>query len=232
MANDHNNFLREYSNFLDTTGEHLSYAAISLYLNTADELSGKERRWFEKHLNACAACSARLHEVEDVENVDPSLKVYSFPPPALFRYAAAAMVTLAVGMGVYMFFGQPSRESIHPQNDLLVESQFEPRRLVPNPVLENFIERTVRSSSPVIISSPGIGDTVMVPFSIHWSGAAARERKFITVVDNQNNVVWKADTELQEITLDDPLTPGLYYIKLEMKQRLVRVGKVIVRQNQ
>ncbi len=43
MADNEKNLLTIYSQFLDASGEHLTYAALSTYRNSARELSQKEK---------------------------------------------------------------------------------------------------------------------------------------------------------------------------------------------
>lgn len=233
MADNEKSLLAGYSQFLDTSGEHLTYAALSTYRNFTGELSQKEKAFFQRHLEACPACFARLHEIAAVEEAAAPVQIATIFPmaPSLFRYAIAAVLLITIGItAVYILQGPRqdtfSSEQITPDQPL-AEVIPDPARFVPNRTLENFIGRNVRSALTIALVTPAIGDTVVMPVSIGWKGNAGNEVA-VTLVDNKNVEVWKGSSVLSEVTCDKKLEPGLYYLKLQSAGSLVQVGKFVV----
>ncbi|MDP1676304.1 MAG: zf-HC2 domain-containing protein [Bacteroidota bacterium] len=233
MTNNESNFLIDYSKFLDDSGKHLSYASFSVYRNFADELSQKEITFFKAHLAVCPACSARMQEVDDFEFAgtrEQQGKIFGFSPN-IFRYAIAAILIVAVGSAI-IFVLQDFQQKKTASREILFEKplaviELDTTKFIPNQALENFIERTVRSSSNVTLLAPTIGDTITTPFTIKWEGQ--KEEKYtLTIVDNKNVEKWKKTVPSAEIILKDRLEPGLYYLKLEANEKLVQVGKFVV----
>lgn len=234
MADNGMNIFAGYSQFLDTSGEHLTYAALSTYRNSVEELSQKERSFFEKHLGSCPACSAKLKEIAEVEgevSVWQPKNILNFSPN-LFRYAIAAILVVAVGIAVVIVTQNPQQEQITsrqiPSEQNIADVQLDPEKFVPNQVLENFIERTVRSSSGITLIAPDAGDTVSFPFTFKWKGNDAGKNVAVTVVDNKNGEVWKETSSTSELTSEKKFEPGLYYVKVQSDGKLVQVGKFVV----
>lgn len=234
MSNNEINFLNEYSRFLDSSGKHLSYAACSLFLNFSEELSKKERAFLQTHLESCSACSKLLQEVREIEGEVPSKKsarIFDIQSSAL-RYAAAAVVV--VGIGLTIFFAlqkQNNNEMVTQQIEsppLIAEIVQDPAHFIPNQTLENFVERTVRSSSDISLIAPDTGDTVAFPFTFRWKGNDAGKKVVVTVVDNKNSDMWSEISSSSELTSEKKLEPGLYYIKLQSNDKLLQVGKFVV----
>ena len=234
MANNGRKFLSEYSRFLDDSGRHLTYAALSIYRNFQGELSEREKNFLQSHLDSCPACSSRLREVEVIEEegTQKQPKRISGMTPVLFRYAAAAVLTVAVGMTIFFTMMKKPQEATTVKEILpdhsLASVEPDPAKLIPNQVLENFIERTLRSASDVSILSPGMGDTISMPFTFKWEGEKRGKGCTLTIVDNKNGEVWTKTTSASEVVLKNKLEPGLYYLKLEVNEKLVRVGKFFV----
>ena len=226
-------FLKGYSQFLDDSGEHFTYAALSTYRNFAGELSEKEKHYFSAHLTSCQKCSARLLEIEDiegpvVENYQKSILKIS---PQIFRYAMAAILIIALGITVILINQNVQQdtiavEDVHSRQFAVVTS--DSSKFIPNQVLENFIERTVRSTSTVTLLAPDIGDTLTIPFIFKWKGNNEENTFVLLIVDNNNMEVWKQETVSSEVTLSQQFTPGLYYLKLGLNQKLMQVGKFVV----
>ena len=233
MTTNETTFLNGYSQFLDDSGEHFTYAALSTYRNFTGELSKKERRFFSIHLAACQQCSARLLEIEDiegpvVEHLQKSiLKILS----GVLRYAMAAILIIALGITVILINQNVQQDTIAVEDvhsGQLVVATSDPEKFIPNQVLENFIERTVRSTSTVTLLAPDIGDTLIIPFTFKWKGNNEKNNFVLLIVDNNNMEVWKQETVFSEVTFAQQLTPGLYYLKLELNQKLMQVGKFFV----
>lgn len=234
MADNEKNLLTIYSQFLDASGEHLTFAALSMYRNSSRELSQKEKDFFKNHLNSCVACSARLHEIAEVEGEIVGERVTNIfsMSPNLFRYAVAAILVIAVGIAVVVVMQNTHQEQVTsqqiPSEQYITEAPLDPERFIPNQILENFVERTVRSSSGIMLIAPNTGDTVAFPFTFKWKGNNVGENIVVTLVDNKNSEVWNETSSLSELTSEKKIEPGLYYIKLQSGEKLVHVGKFVV----
>ena len=233
MAAHEDTFLSDYTKFLDSSGNHLTYAAISLYRNFNEGLSEKERRFLKNHLDSCQSCAGKLEEVDEVENDVPKqarTNVY-WLSTALFRYSIAAVVVLAVGVSVLYYRNRTgedrSGQSMLKNQSLAVETT-DPERFAPNPTLESVVGRTVRSQSEVKLLAPVNGDSVAIPFTFRWEGGKEGEKTALVIVDNKNIEMWKDATTTTSLTLEKNLKPGLYYAKLEVDGILAAVGKFIV----
>jgi hypothetical protein len=231
MTNANNNFLEEYSRFLDSTDRHLTYAALSIYRNSPEELSKKEERFFKRHLDSCAACSARLEEVAEVEGSELPIQSGFGAWTALpaFRYSIAALFVLAFGTAIAFYLQSRSRvEQPSPADQSLAVQISDPQKFVSNDMLENFITRSVRSASPAWFISPNNGDTLTHPFTFQWDGRKGARSYSMVVVDNRNVEVWKETTSAKSITIEKRLDPGLYYAKLQVDDVLAQVRKFVV----
>ncbi len=233
MAPNESTFLSEYSRFLDSHGTHLSYTALSLYRNFDEGLSEKERRFLKNHLDSCPSCSKKLAEVAEVE-VDepkvlrPSARWFSTP---LYRYSLAAVLFIAIGASIAYYLTRSS-EGGSTQTRLpgqsIAAASADQERFAQNPLLENYVGRTIRSGSAFTFLIPRAGDTLMVPFMFKWEGGNAGQSCTLTIVDNKNVELWKGTTTAQEEKFEKTLEPGLYYAKLETGGNLVQVGRFIV----
>lgn len=232
MTNDKLNFLIEYSKFLDSSGRHLTYSAISSYRNFGAELSEKEKTFLKNHIASCDACSTRLKEIEEVEEgqAQSQQKYVLRMIPTVYRYSIAATVVIALGLVAAFYLTnrhQSSKESLPPGQSLAVQG-LDLERFTPNEMLENFVGRTLRSGSDVKFITPGIGDTLAAPFTFRWDSQKKVRSYTVTVVDNMNGEVWKGSTTSGRMEFTAQIEPGLYYAKLEADGALVRVGKFIV----
>lgn len=228
---ENNELLGTYSRFLDSSGIHLTYSALSLYRNSRNELSDKERVFFTKHLTECTECSAKLGEVVEVESADSGrASADQTGGSAGFRYAMAAILMVAIGVTVLLTMLDPPLHEESGTGDGLTGAEvIDPKRLVPNSILENFVDRTVRSAASLNLIVPGIGDTLEVPFTVRWQGSAENEVTII-LVNNANSEIWRGSTRGSEIATSGEFEPGLYYLKIEVDGTLVRVGKFFVLQ--
>jgi len=234
MTNDERNFLTDYSQFLDASGEHLTYSALSIYRNFSDELSQKEKNFLKKHLDSCPHCSAQLQEVADVEGntVEQQPKTGLHISPVIFRYAIAAVLIVAVGLSV-IFVSKDFQQKKIPSNENTIDKSLavitsNPAKFIPNQVLENFIERTVRSSLSITLLAPTSGDTITTPFTFKWERKQAEDIVTVTIVNNKNVEIWRGKTSSTKLVYEKNFDPGLYYVKLEMNEKLVCVGKFVV----
>ena len=62
------NFLIEYSKFLDESNEHLSHQTLATYINLPGQLSEKERQFISNHLAECTDCSNKFNIIFDEES--------------------------------------------------------------------------------------------------------------------------------------------------------------------
>jgi hypothetical protein len=232
MANNEN-FLSEYSRYLDSTGHHFTYAGLSAFRNSPGELSEKERLFFKNHLDSCSFCSARLVEVAEVEGdvpkVQPSMLRWMTVPA--FRYSLAAILVVALGITAAYYLTRPVDKRPMPGQSIAAVPP-NPGRFIANSALENLVGRTVRSASETRFLSPRSGDTLAAPFTFRWEGGKKRQDFTLTVVDNRNVEAWKGTTETGRLIVEKRLEPGLYYSKLEADGVLAQVGKFFVAQPQ
>ncbi len=232
MTHDESNILTDHSKFLDDSKEHLTYASLSVYRNLSDVLSRKEKIFFSNHLAVCPDCSMRLQEVEDVELREIKKnygRIFGFSPN-IFRYAIAALLIVSVGIAVLIKTQNVQQENTVPQKIVeekqIAETIIDPEKFVPNQVLENFVERTVRSGQNISILTPAVGDTLSFPYTIRWQGP--KENYTVTIVNNNNVEIWKRAISSSEIVVNNKLDAGLYYLKLEVNEKLALVGKFVV----
>jgi len=148
-----------------------------------------------------------------------------------FRYAIAAVLVVGLsGALVYYLFNQPQKENAEQgsqNNSPLAARQPDPERFIPNQLLENFIDRNVRSASGTTLVSPKNGDTLTFPFTFSWNGGKRGDVFTLTIVDNKNVTIWGDSTSSTTILCTKVLEPGLYYCKLERNGILAQAGKFV-----
>ncbi|MGB2868657.1 MAG: hypothetical protein WBD36_09410 [Bacteroidota bacterium] len=226
-----NDFLKDYSRFLDSEGRHLTYTALSTYRNSAAQLSEKELEFLTKHLHLCKECRVRLEEIEEVEGevedeveVKDQVKGKQLSP--LIRYAIAAVIVVGVGIAVISLLRSPQQNK--QQEKSIAFEATSPERFTPNDALENFVSRTTRSANSISIVAPGIGDTLVAPFTFRWEDSRQQRTYTLTVVDNKNNELWSWEGTSKQTSIERTLTPGLYYAKLGANGELSAVTRFVV----
>lgn len=241
----------KYSNELNNTDQHLSNAVLAVYLNLKDNLSRKEISFIETHLSKCNDCKQRLNEmIEEDENIDNSGLQAHKSKNKYYYWSAAALLLIAISIGMFYFF-QQREVRIIVQNDipkfdsLITETDNADRNLskdkinaeeekkiydesdfAANIVLENFINRKVRSEIAVKIISPVIGDTLKIPIIFKWEEGNETE---IEIVNNNNHPVFKKIFSGGSFIYDEELKPGLYYWKILTGSKLEAVGKFYIK---
>ena len=224
--------LIEYSRFLDSSQRHLTYSALSAYRNLAEQLSEKERRYLQRHLDSCAACSARLKEVEEVETGMTPLRISTsrWATGPVFRYAIAAVLVLALAVAVTFLSRnqQPTESAMRSQSQTLAANTPDPQRFIPNDILENFIERQTRSVLKGEFVNPRTGDTLSIPCTFSWKSTKGLHKYALVLVDNKNVEVLKELTSVTTVSVTKRLEQGLYYGKLEVDGDLVNVRRFVV----
>jgi hypothetical protein len=98
-----------------------------------------------------------------------------------------------------------------------------------NRILENFINRNVRSETIVQIISPSIEDTLSEPVIFKWLKPGGTNFITLILVDNKNKALYKANVDGNEIKYGGKLKPGLYYWKIESNGKLEVVGKFYIK---
>ena len=217
--------MEKYTHFLEGTGTHLTYAALSTYLNGSEELSRKEREFLETHLASCDECRSRLGEVRDVEEMEPSRSTFT-----IRRYAIAAVFVIAIGGVTLFFLRDRAHEDVaqNPQPVGVPLAAADPARFAPNAVLDGFVGRTLRSGGTAAILSPHPGDTVTTPIRFTWS--PGHGPYVLICTDNTNADLLTVATEHALAVVDTALAPGLYYAKLRDAGNLASVTRFVVLQ--
>ena len=240
MKNNGADFFQEYSGFLDSTGEHLTYSALSVFRNFAGELSEKERNFLKNHLDSCSQCAARLEEVADVEGENRELilnkknNYFRWASPSMFRYAAAAILLIAAGTGIFFTVWNSTQKSEVialkevPSSQNSDVQDVDPQKFEPNQVLENMVGRTVRSGNGVSFVFPRNGDTLEAPLRLQWNNDETGKNYSVSIVDNGNEEQWSGRSDSGKIVVGKKLSPGLYYIKLESDGVLQRAVKFFI----
>ena len=174
------------------------------------------------------------------------------------KYAAAAVIIIGILAALYILF-QPEKvklltEDVSPKDSsgrteiVSVDSTAHLQKPEPveeskkeiisnkdeelfavNTVLENFINRNIRSNKTIEIISPEIGDTVSSTITFEWKRINPIGRLVLTVVDNKNTPVYEMTVEGSTLVIDKKLKAGLYYWKLEADGKLEAVGKFYVK---
>ena len=232
MNND-KHFLGEYSRYLDSSGEHLTYGALSTYINFGAELSDKEKVFLKRHLDTCVSCASRLREVQDVENekVHPLPGARRWFGSPVFRYSVAAVLVLALGavLMVYMQTDHSQKQLVSqpplPTQPLAAQT-VDSESFTANPLLEGFTERTVRSASVASFQVPHTGDTVQTPIHFVWD--STKGPFSLMIVDNKNNPFFATSTKETQAEVDTSFMPGLYYAKLYVASNLSSVTKFYI----
>lgn len=255
--------LDKYSENLKNSKGHLSNAVIATYINLKENLSGEEISFVENHISKCDECRKRLEEMiqEDTEiDEERNSKITKLPVSAwpsqdgqdynirknrYYIWAAAAMIVIAAGIGIYYYLLSPKRVivennkpvtdslSIKENNQTIGESQektenYNKEDFAVNEILENFVDRNIRSEEGVEILSPGIGDTLKGRIKLKWKSFEPEKNFHIIVVNNKNKKIWESTTHYSNTFINKRLQPGLYYWKIEERNKLVALGKFIV----
>lgn len=245
----------EYSDRLNNSDEHLTNAVIAAYINLKENLSKKEISFIENHINKCDDCKSRLEEMieEDLEIDDVKEMSTVKKSNKYYTWTAAAMIIIALGIGLYYIFS-PKEENLIVKNDKPVIDSSEVINKIPhknitedkkpiqenikeynesdfaaNTVLENFINRNVRSEKTIEIILPERGAEVSTTITFEWKKINSFGSLLLSVVDNKNNPVYEITVDGNRLTIDKNLKPGLYYWKLQSEGKLETVGKFYVK---
>jgi hypothetical protein len=244
------NFLEEYSKLLDDSKSHLSNETLATYLNLKDQLSAKEKLFIENHLKDCLRCKEKydLMKIEDGEIDTKSDVLLRKPGTSIYWYAAAAIILITLGIS-YLIYVNQEREPVMVKNEeKLVDSsnvitenkskedeqqieEVKPETnetdFAANQMLENFVNRNIRSESGTKIISPAIGDTIKLPAKFDWESAG---NKFeFSVMNNKNQSVFSKELSDTKYLFNKEIKPGLYYWKILAGGKLEAVGKFYIK---
>lgn len=251
------NFLEDYSRLLDYSKNHLSNATIATYINLKEQLSNKELKFIDRHLQDCSDCKSKFETIraEDIEiDSGHTDKIKIFSITKYWKYAAAAGIVIGVLAAIYFYFPKQSEnlitEDILTKDTLSTEEKATPDSIIQstqegeklpkkekkpdqelfavNNVLENFINRNVRSENKIFIISPELSDTVHAPITFKWKATTTVKDLKLILVDNKNIITYLVSVAGNELTMDKKLNDGLYYWKLEADGTLETVGKIFV----
>ncbi|MEJ2615243.1 MAG: zf-HC2 domain-containing protein [Ignavibacteriaceae bacterium] len=116
------------------------------------------------------------------------------------------------------------------EENLIAENQINKEGFKTNPVLDNFINRNVRSEEKdITIITPQINDTLSVPFIFQWKSKLQPALYRIVVVNNKNKTVWVKTSNGDRLSFNGKLENGLYYWKIFSNDQLKAVSKFYIR---
>lgn len=194
---------------------------------------------------------------EAIAPIKKSVKIFTIQK--LIRYSAAAVILIALAVAAYYVFIKKSEVLITENNNRQTEidtsnnemkqdttkipKTVEPEKnqekkpekisteenFAANDLLENFINRNVRSETKIKIVYPGIGDTLNFPITFKWDQSNTTDSDKLIIVDNKNKLIYLTEISGKEITIDKQFDSGLYYWKLEVNGKLEAVGKFYFR---
>jgi|GEM_PF-6848180 len=249
--------LSKYSEGLKNLEEHLSNAVIAAYINFKENLSEKEISFIENHISKCDDCRKRLNEMkeEDLEiDTDKELQNYKiariqdYGRNKYYTWAAAVMIFIV--LGIYFYF-LPEKQVMVENNKLLSDSvtisentqiveappekeeaknivkKYNQEDFVANNVLENFVDRNMRSEVGTKIISPAIGDTLSVPINFMWGNEKGNYT--FELVNNRNKRISRKVLSNNHLVYNEKLNPGLYYWEILVNDKLEAVGKFYIK---
>ncbi len=117
------------------------------------------------------------------------------------------------------------------KENLIAENKLKEKNYTENSVLENFINRNVRSEENIKIIYPGINDTLKNNITLSWTSNTREASYHVIIVNNKNEKVWEKVTKGNELMVDIKLKNGLYYWKLYSNNKLNAVSKFYVKSN-
>ena len=251
-----------YSILKDLTASdgHLTEEGIACYIDAVrsercSDLPGS----ILEHVSECESCKAdivgTIYLIVDrpfeKQEVLPSLGYRSDKPRwrAVTAYRTAAVLLVAVGIGILIYFFDHPEEDRRPLVKPRIHAQTEPIEtretstpavLSPDtlgffadnfdisPNLESLASSELRSSS-LRISSPKYGSVVSSEILFEWDGE--EEGPFtIDVLTNRDSTIYTRVVTDRRLLFRGRLTRGVYYWKLANERDLLYVGKFVVNQ--
>jgi len=193
-------------------------------------------------------------EIDPINTKKPKI----FQLPVFIKYAAAASIIIAVGIALLFSLQSEDGEIRIAENEIknnntveelvsdsvqVIEKEdkvlgerikedlsSENKELyAANIVLENFIERNLRSEGSIKILSPKSNELVGLPIKFEWQVNNQFASVELEIVNNKNVKVFNTALEGNKYTFKDPLTNGLYYWKIKTDGKVSAIGKFIVK---
>jgi len=201
----------------------------------------------------------KLSELEE-KQIEPEKTVRSYSIPGRIKYSIAAGIFLGLLLTVYFLFlsktafvtekttivadadslknvaGEDTTSTpqiVYSDKEKPEEKYLsaEEESFVANDILENFINRNIRSEKSIVIVTPEIDANVSSTIKFEWKKINFAGQLTLTVVDNKNNPVYEMSVAGSTLTIAKKLTPGLYYWKLTSSEKLEAAGKFFVNKN-
>ncbi len=158
-----------------------------------------------------------------------------------FRMAAA--IALVVGCGAFLVYlslrhganPPPSHDvTVTERGQTTVSSGEREKRFallrrnsVPSANMEDLISSPFRGAS-IRVVAPRVGDSLQLPYTLKWERAGTGPLT-LRVETNREEERIRIVTRASSFTLQDTLTPGLYYWAIEEDGSLVFAGKFYVK---
>ena len=121
------------------------------------------------------------------------------------------------------------KESGGKNKKSFAENNFNEEDFKNNTVLQNFVNRNIRSETDIEIISPRVGDTLKNKIELKWNSGLQGINYHIIVVNNRDEKAWEIVTSNKRTTINKKLQPGLYYWKIEADEKLETVGKFFIK---
>ena len=177
---------------------------------------------------------------------DPVKNISKSGSGRYYLFAAAAAIIAIFIIGYYYFapldkkiisvnenkvkVDSSLKENKEAENNLTAESHVNEDNFKINPILENFVNRNIRSEEKNLsIIKPQVGDTLTTPFVFKWKSKLSPGQKKIVIVDNKDRTVWEIITKSDSSVFHGKLDSGLYYWKLFSNDRLITVSKFYIK---
>ncbi len=125
--------------------------------------------------------------------------------------------------------GQNNNRLKKTEENLIADNQINKEDFKTNPVLDNFINRNIRSEeNDITIIKPQLNDTLSLPFIFQWESKLLPALFRIVLVNNKNKTVWVKTSSGDNLSFDEKLKSGLYYWKIFSHDQLKAVSKFYI----
>lgn len=198
------------------------------------------------HLEDCEICKKEALELFDIEKIIELEEKAEKSSLYSFRYAIAATILLAL-IGVFYLFTEfkqtddkPSQNTINTNNnseeiiqddkvvgDIVSNNKGENVEFKTSPFYENLLNQNLRAST---ISNvfPKNGASVKKGDFLSWQSQT--EKEWIVKIYNYKEFkVAEYHSNENRVKLSKPLSPGIYYWRLEDENELLYLGKFVVK---
>ncbi len=202
---------------------HLTEFQVSEYLDaiSTDNIKSIDRR-IKKHIAECDSCRNQIIEVytfiQSNNNESSQINPVTVKLPKRIKLSNQLRYGLVAVIGVIMI---PLALVISNQN--VIDSSL----LTPLPAMEFLVNQQFRAEA-ISIKSPVNDGWKENPITFSWSGHATMQL-YVSIVNNAGETILSQPATDCSHTLNQDLSPGLYYWKLESDNDLVHVGKFLVK---